>query len=35
MKKIFLNFIFNIFVISNSFALIEIDITRGNLDPFQ
>ena len=33
MKKIFTAFLFNIFVISPSFALIEIDITRGNLDP--
>ena len=33
MKKIFLFLVFIIFVISNSFALIEIDITRGNLDP--
>ena len=33
MKKIFLILVLNIFVISNAFALIEIDITRGNLDP--
>ena len=33
MKKLFLIFFFNIFLINNSFALIEIDITRGNLDP--
>ena len=33
MRNIFLIFIFNIFIISKSFALIEIDITRGNLDP--
>ena len=34
MKKIFL--VFNIFYISKFFiALIEVDITRGNLDPFQ
>ena len=33
MKKILLILVFNIFLISNSFALIEIDITRGNLDP--
>ena len=33
MKKTFLIFILNIFIINNSFALIEIDITRGNLDP--
>ena len=33
MKRVFLIFIFNIFLINKSFALIEIDITRGNLDP--
>ena len=33
MKKILLIFILNIFLINKSFALIEIDITRGNLDP--
>ena len=33
MRNIFLIFILNFFVISKSFALIEIDITRGNLDP--
>ena len=33
MKKTFLIFILNIFLINKSFALIEIDITRGNLDP--
>ena len=33
MKKFFLIFIFNIFFINKSIALIEIDITRGNLDP--
>ena len=33
MKKILFNFTFNIFLINKSFALIEIDITRGNLDP--
>ena len=33
MKKIIILFIFNIFLINKSFALIEIDITRGNLDP--
>jgi TolB protein len=32
MKKFFIIF-FNIFLISKSFALIEVDITRGNLDP--
>ena len=33
MKKIFLILVLNIFFINKSFALIEIDITRGNLDP--
>jgi len=33
MKKIFLIIVLNIFLINKSFALIEIDITRGNLDP--
>ena len=33
MKKIFLAFIFNFIFINSSFSLIEIDITRGNLDP--
>ncbi len=33
MKKLFVIFIFNILLINKSFALIEIDITRGNLDP--
>ena len=33
MRKIILFFLLNIFLISNSNALIEIDITRGNLDP--
>ena len=34
MKKIiFLNFLLIIFFAKSSFALIEIDITRGNLDP--
>ena len=33
MKNIILIFLFNIFLISKTFALIEIDITRGNLDP--
>ena len=33
MRKIILIFIFNVFLVNNSFALIEIDITRGNLDP--
>ena len=33
MKKIFFIILLNIFLTSKSFALIEIDITRGNLDP--
>ena len=33
MNKIIYIFLFNIFFISKSLALIEIDITRGNLDP--
>ena len=33
MRKIILFFLLNIFLIGNSNALIEIDITRGNLDP--
>ena len=33
MKRIFLIFIFNFIVLSKSIALIEVDITRGNLDP--
>ena len=33
MNKIFYIFLFNILFISKSLALIEIDITRGNLDP--
>ena len=33
MKKILLFFIFNILLTHKVFALIEIDITRGNLDP--
>ena len=33
MKKILTLFLLNIFFINKSFALIEIDITRGNLDP--
>ena len=33
MQKIFYFFTFYILLISKSFALIEIDITRGNLDP--
>ena len=33
MKKFFVIFLINIFLIPNSYALVEIDITRGNLDP--
>ena len=33
MKKLILIIICNIFLINKSFALIEVDITRGNLDP--
>ena len=33
MKRIFLIFILNFIVLSKSMALIEVDITRGNLDP--
>ena len=33
MKKIIIIFLLNLFFISKSFALIEVDITRGNLDP--
>ena len=33
MKKIFLVFIFNFLFLNSLFALIEVDITRGNLDP--
>ncbi len=33
MKKLFLIFIFHFFLINSSYALIEVDITRGNLDP--
>ena len=33
MKKFLIIFLLNIFLINKSFALIEIDITRGNLDP--
>ena len=33
MKKLFLIFLLNIFLINQSYALIEVDITRGNLDP--
>ena len=33
MKKFILLILFNIFLINKSYALIEVDITRGNLDP--
>ena len=33
MKKLFLALLLNIFLINQSYALIEVDITRGNLDP--
>ena len=33
MKKLIYLFVINFFLITKSFALIEIDITRGNLDP--
>ncbi|MDA7829076.1 Tol-Pal system protein TolB, partial [bacterium] len=33
MKKLFAIFLLNFFLINKSFALIEVDITRGNLDP--
>ena len=33
MKKFIYIFLINIFSISNLSALIEVDITRGNLDP--
>ena len=33
MKKIIFIFLLNIFFLNKSFALIEVDITRGNLDP--
>ena len=33
MKKLILIIICSIFLINKSFALIEVDITRGNLDP--
>ena len=33
MKKLLIIFLLNILFINKSFALIEIDITRGNLDP--
>ena len=33
MKKLIYFVIINFFLLSKSFALIEVDITRGNLDP--
>ena len=33
MKKIVLTICFLFLLIKNSFALVEVDITRGNLDP--
>ena len=33
MKKLFIFLIIQIFIINKAFALIEVDITRGNLDP--
>ena len=33
MKKLILNIYFLVFVINPTFALVEVDITRGNLDP--
>ena len=33
MKKLFILFLLNLLFTNKSFALIEIDITRGNLDP--
>ena len=33
MKKAIIIIFFNFFLLNKSFALIEIDITRGNLDP--
>ena len=33
MKKLILVFLFNFLLINTSYALIEVDITRGNLDP--
>ena len=33
MKKLILIFLFNFFLINTSHSLIEVDITRGNLDP--
>ena len=33
MKRIFFTILLNLFLITKSIALIEVDITRGNLDP--
>ena len=33
MKKIIIFFFLNLIITEKTFALIEIDITRGNLDP--
>ena len=33
MKKFIILLIFKVLFIKNAFALIEVDITRGNLDP--
>ena len=33
MNKFFLILLFNFLLINKSYALIEVDITRGNLDP--
>ena len=33
MKKLIILLIFKVLFIKNAFALIEVDITRGNLDP--
>jgi len=33
MKNILFLFLINLFLINKSFALIQVDITRGNLDP--
>ena len=33
MKNFLLIFLFNLFLLNKSYALIEVDITRGNLDP--
>ena len=33
MKNFLLIFLLNLFLLNKSYALIEVDITRGNLDP--